>query len=46
MQQIEELNDEVQILEDQNDRLGVNLQAAKSQHERDLHAREESGLPF
>lgn len=42
--QLEELSDEAQILEVQNDRLGVNLQAAKSQHERDLQAKEEAGL--
>lgn len=39
--QIEELEDELQLSEDAKLRLEVNLQAAKTNHERDLAGREE-----
>lgn len=42
-QQIEELEDEVQVSEDAKLRLEVNMQALKSQIERELLAREEQG---
>lgn len=41
--QIEELEDEVQVSEDAKLRLEVNMQALKTQIERDLQAREELG---
>lgn len=39
--QLEELEDELQVTEDAKLRVEVNLQAAKTQFERDLSAREE-----
>lgn len=39
--QLEELEDELQVTEDAKLRIEVNLQAAKTQFERDLSAREE-----
>ena len=41
--QLEELEDELQQTEDQKMRLEVNMQALKSQFERDLAAKEEAG---
>ena len=41
--QIEELEDELQLSEDARLRLEVNLQAAKTNHERDLTGKEEMG---
>lgn len=41
--QIEELEDELQVTEDAKLRLEVNMQALKSQIERDLQAKEEQG---
>ena len=42
-QQMEELEDELQATEDQKMRLEVNMQALKTQYERDLQAKEEAG---
>merc|ERR1712020_169407 len=42
-QQMEELEDELQQTEDQKMRLEVNMQALKTQFERDLAAKEEAG---
>ena len=42
-QQMEELEDELQATEDQKMRLEVNMQALKTQCERDLQAMEEAG---
>ena len=42
-QSIEELEDELQATEDQKMRLEVNMQALKTQYERDLQAKEEAG---
>lgn len=41
--QLEELEDELQLTEDAKLRLEVNLQAMKTQFERDLQARDEQG---
>ena len=40
---MEELEDELQATEDQKMRLEVNMQALKTQYERDLQAKEEAG---
>lgn len=39
--QLEELEDELQVTEDAKLRLEVNLQAAKANYDRELHAKEE-----
>lgn len=41
--QMDELEDELQVAEDAKLRLEVNSQAMKAQHERELHARDDTG---